>query len=118
MIRDGKFRKASGSEWRSSTRRSGSPTSPSPQGAVIREAREELGIQLSEGDIRHTATVHCRNTDSDIRIGLFFQAAANDAPAPWASSSTSAKPTSGHSTGRRHDATNQAAVPSDHQSRL
>lgn len=49
-------------------------------GAVIREAHEELGIQLSEDEISYAATVHCRNSDTDTRIGLFFQAAAKDTP--------------------------------------
>jgi 8-oxo-dGTP diphosphatase len=48
--------------------------------AVIREAREELGIRLSENQVSFTATVHCRNTDTDIRVGLFFQAAAGQSP--------------------------------------
>jgi 8-oxo-dGTP diphosphatase len=47
-------------------------------GAVIREAREELGIQLAEHEISYAATVHCRNTDT--RIGVFFQAMAQDTP--------------------------------------
>jgi 8-oxo-dGTP pyrophosphatase MutT (NUDIX family) len=52
--------------------------------AVIREAREELGIHLAEHNISYAATVHCRNTRTDTRIGLFFQAAAKDTPdAPY-----------------------------------
>jgi 8-oxo-dGTP diphosphatase len=46
--------------------------------AVIREAREELGIRLSEHEINFASTVHCRNSDTDIRVGLFFQAPAKD----------------------------------------
>jgi 8-oxo-dGTP pyrophosphatase MutT (NUDIX family) len=38
--------------------------------AVIREAHEELGIQRAEHQISYTATVHCRNSDTDTRIGL------------------------------------------------
>jgi 8-oxo-dGTP diphosphatase len=49
--------------------------------AVIREAHEELGIQLTEDELSFAATVHCRNTAADTRIGLFFQATAKDAPA-------------------------------------
>jgi len=48
--------------------------------AVIREAREEIGIRLSEHEITFAATVHCHNSDTDIRVGLFFQAAAKDSP--------------------------------------
>jgi 8-oxo-dGTP diphosphatase len=46
--------------------------------AVIREAHEELGIRLSSHEINFAATVHCRNSDTDIRLGLFFQAAAKE----------------------------------------
>ena len=49
-------------------------------GAVIREAHEELGIRLAEHEISYAATVHCRNSDADTRIGLFFQAGAKDTP--------------------------------------
>jgi 8-oxo-dGTP diphosphatase len=48
--------------------------------ALIREAREEVGIRLSEHEINFAATVHCRNNDTDSRIGLFFQVAAKDSP--------------------------------------
>jgi 8-oxo-dGTP diphosphatase len=48
--------------------------------AVIREAREELGIQLAGRDISYAATVHCRNSHTDTRIGVFFQATAKDTP--------------------------------------
>jgi 8-oxo-dGTP pyrophosphatase MutT (NUDIX family) len=48
--------------------------------AVIREAREEIGIRLSEDEINFAATVHCRNSNTDTRIGLFFQATAKDSP--------------------------------------
>jgi 8-oxo-dGTP pyrophosphatase MutT (NUDIX family) len=44
--------------------------------AVIREAREEIGIRLSEDQLSLAATVHCRNSDTDTRVGLFFAAAA------------------------------------------
>jgi 8-oxo-dGTP diphosphatase len=49
-------------------------------GAVIREAHEELGIRLSEHEVNFAATVHCRNSDSDMRVGMFFQAAAKESP--------------------------------------
>jgi 8-oxo-dGTP pyrophosphatase MutT (NUDIX family) len=48
--------------------------------AVIREAHEELGIRLSGHEINFAATVHCRNSDTDTRLGLFFQAAAKETP--------------------------------------
>ena len=48
--------------------------------AVIREAREEIGIRLAEHEINFAATVHCRNSDTDIRLGLFFQAAMKETP--------------------------------------
>ena len=48
--------------------------------AVIREAREEIGIRLSEDQVSLAATVHCRNSDTDTRVGLFFQAAAKETP--------------------------------------
>jgi 8-oxo-dGTP diphosphatase len=48
--------------------------------AVIREAHEELGIRLTEHDVRYTATVHCRNSDTDTRIGLFFHTDATNSP--------------------------------------
>jgi 8-oxo-dGTP diphosphatase len=48
--------------------------------AVIREAHEELGIRLSGHEINFAATVHCRNSDTDTRLGLFFQAAAKQTP--------------------------------------
>ena len=47
--------------------------------AVIREAREEIGIRLSEDQLSLAATVHCRNSDTDTRVGLFFAAAAESA---------------------------------------
>jgi 8-oxo-dGTP diphosphatase len=55
-------------------------TAESAAAAVIREAHEELGIQLAEHDISYAATVHCRNTETDTRIGLFFQATAKHSP--------------------------------------
>jgi 8-oxo-dGTP diphosphatase len=35
---------------------------------------------LRERGLVIPATVHCRNTDTDTRVGLFFQAAAKDPP--------------------------------------
>lgn len=48
--------------------------------AVIREAREEVGIDLTARDVRFTAAVHCRNSDTDMRMGLFFHATAGGEP--------------------------------------
>ena len=48
--------------------------------AVIRAAHEELGIRLAGHEINFAATVHCRNSDTDLRLGLFFQAAARETP--------------------------------------
>jgi 8-oxo-dGTP diphosphatase len=48
--------------------------------AVIREAHEELGIRLSSHEINFAATVHCRNSDTDVRLGLFFQVAVKETP--------------------------------------
>jgi 8-oxo-dGTP pyrophosphatase MutT (NUDIX family) len=46
--------------------------------AVIRESCEEIGIRLSEDELSFAATVHCRNSDTDTRVGLFFRAAAEE----------------------------------------
>ncbi|MGQ0777903.1 MAG: NUDIX hydrolase [Pseudonocardiales bacterium] len=40
--------------------------------AVVREAREEIGLTLTTGELRHVATVHCRNPQGQRRLGLFF----------------------------------------------
>src|SRR4030095_10641608 len=42
--------------------------------AMVREAREEIGISLSRESLALTSTVHFKNEDSDGRIGLFFTA--------------------------------------------
>jgi 8-oxo-dGTP diphosphatase len=55
-------------------------TGESAVAAVIREAREEIGIQLTEDEVSYAATVHCRNSDTDTRVGLFFQATARQSP--------------------------------------
>ncbi len=55
-------------------------TSESAVAAVIREAREEIGIHLTGDEVNFAATVHCRNSDTDIRVGLFFQATARQSP--------------------------------------
>lgn len=43
--------------------------------AVIREAREEVGIRMPRGDLRLAATVHYRGSKTHTRIGLAFTAA-------------------------------------------
>jgi 8-oxo-dGTP diphosphatase len=43
--------------------------------AVIREAREEIGVQLDSGEPRMVATVHHRNTAGHARVGLVFTVA-------------------------------------------
>jgi 8-oxo-dGTP diphosphatase len=55
-------------------------TAESAAAAVIREAHEELGIRLADHDLSFAATVHCRNTATDTRVGLFFHAATKDSP--------------------------------------
>jgi 8-oxo-dGTP diphosphatase len=42
--------------------------------AVIREAHEELGMTLTRAGIECVATVHCRNSEADVRVGFFFRA--------------------------------------------
>lgn len=48
--------------------------------AVIREAREEIGVVLGPDQLDFAAAVQCRNTATDVRMGLFFHAAASAAP--------------------------------------
>ena len=43
--------------------------------AVIREAREEIGVRLDQGEPRMVATVHHRNTAGFARVGLVFTVA-------------------------------------------
>lgn len=40
--------------------------------ALVREAREEIGISLTTEQLRHVATVHARNPEGQRRLGLFF----------------------------------------------
>jgi 8-oxo-dGTP diphosphatase len=42
--------------------------------AVIREAREEIGIELTAGDIRFAHLCHFRNPEGQARMGVFFEA--------------------------------------------
>jgi 8-oxo-dGTP diphosphatase len=46
--------------------------------AVIREAYEEVGMCLDEDDVKCTATVQCRNSDKDVRVGFFFRVELKD----------------------------------------
>jgi 8-oxo-dGTP diphosphatase len=47
--------------------------------AVIREAHEEIGLQLTADALRMTAAVHHRNTAGLARVGLVFTAAHDPA---------------------------------------
>ena len=47
--------------------------------AVIREAREEIGVSLDPSEPRMVATVHHRNTAGLARVGLVFAAAYDPA---------------------------------------
>lgn len=42
--------------------------------AVIREAREEIGIILTPDDLRFVHLCHFRNPEGDARMGVFFEA--------------------------------------------
>ena len=42
--------------------------------AIIREAKEEIGITLHPDDLHFTGVVHCRNPEGQARLGLFFAA--------------------------------------------
>lgn len=41
--------------------------------AAAREAREEIGVQISEPDLRFAALIHYRNHLGDARMGVFFE---------------------------------------------
>ncbi|MFI5839357.1 NUDIX domain-containing protein [Catenuloplanes sp. NPDC051500] len=45
--------------------------------AVLREAREEVGLTLTAADVRLAATVHLSRPGGHARIGLFFHAPHN-----------------------------------------
>ncbi|MDQ7905973.1 NUDIX domain-containing protein [Phytohabitans sp. ZYX-F-186] len=47
--------------------------------AVIREAREEVGVRLRPNELRMVATVHHRNTAGLARVGLAFAVAFDPA---------------------------------------
>jgi 8-oxo-dGTP diphosphatase len=42
--------------------------------ALVREAREEIGVRLDRSELSLVATVHCRYPQADGRLGLFFVA--------------------------------------------
>ena len=42
--------------------------------ALVREAREELGVRLDPNDLDHAVTVHHREANADPRMQLFFRA--------------------------------------------
>jgi 8-oxo-dGTP pyrophosphatase MutT (NUDIX family) len=43
-------------------------------GAVIREAREEIGIHIERGAVRAVHVMHHRNPEGQTRVGWFFTA--------------------------------------------
>jgi 8-oxo-dGTP pyrophosphatase MutT (NUDIX family) len=47
--------------------------------AIIREAREEIGVRLDPATLRPVGAVHYRNPEGRARLGLFFAAEANPA---------------------------------------
>jgi 8-oxo-dGTP pyrophosphatase MutT (NUDIX family) len=47
--------------------------------AIIREAREEIGIRLDTETLRAVGAVHYRNPEGQARIGLFFTAETDPA---------------------------------------
>ena len=52
---------------------------PPSQPSSAKHTRNSASASPSH-EINFAATVHCRNSDTDIRVGLFFQAAAKDSP--------------------------------------
>jgi mutator protein MutT len=54
--------------------------------AVIREAREEIGITLTGGNLRFVHLCHFRNPEGQARIGVFFEAQT------WNGEPTNAEP--------------------------
>ncbi|TDV54857.1 NUDIX hydrolase [Actinophytocola oryzae] len=42
--------------------------------AIIREAREEIAIELGRGELDMAAALHCRHPDGQARVGFFFHA--------------------------------------------
>lgn len=54
--------------------------------ALVRETREEIGLQLDPGRVRHAVTVHHRNAEGQARVGLFFVATS------WAGEPVNAEP--------------------------
>ena len=48
--------------------------------ALLRETREEIGIELDRDAVRHVATVHHRNAEGQARVGVFFTADTDAEP--------------------------------------
>jgi ADP-ribose pyrophosphatase YjhB (NUDIX family) len=42
--------------------------------AVIREAREEIAMELDREDLEMVTAIHCRNPEGQARVGFFFRA--------------------------------------------
>jgi 8-oxo-dGTP diphosphatase len=42
--------------------------------AVMREAREEIAVDLHHADLDMVTSVHCRNPEGEGRVGFFFRA--------------------------------------------
>lgn len=42
--------------------------------AAVREAREEVGVVIDPGDLRHAHTVHVADSGPVPRLGVFFEA--------------------------------------------
>jgi 8-oxo-dGTP diphosphatase len=42
--------------------------------AIIREAREEIGVEVDRDDLEMVTTVHYRNPEGHARVGFFFRA--------------------------------------------
>lgn len=44
------------------------------EAAMLRETREEIGLQLNRDDVRMATSVHYLNPEGDARVGFFFHA--------------------------------------------
>lgn len=42
--------------------------------AAVREAREEVGVLVESGDLRHVHTIHVSGSGAEPRLGVFFEA--------------------------------------------
>jgi 8-oxo-dGTP diphosphatase len=50
-----------------------------PVDAIVREAREEIGIDVDPASLRSVGAVHYRNPEEQARLGLFFAIEADPA---------------------------------------